>query len=369
MMLKRLGQAAAVLLFLALIAGADAAREGARLGLALAFHMAVPALFPFFVAGTMLQELGVIAALGRVCARLMHRVYGLPGTAAGALILAFGGGYPVGVQAAADLYRGGYLTAGQTERLLGFCNNTGPAFIVGVCGAGVFGSVKIGILLYVIHVFCALLTGLAMTFAGRGTPPAQLPPRTAPRAGFFSALVTACERAAQSCIKVAAFVTLFAVLSAMLQAYGVLDVLALHVFAPVCVLIGLPSEAAYPLVYGLLELTRGLAVLPEAGLPLRFALPLASMLLAFGGFAVWCQSISLTADTGLSLRRCMLGKTLHALLAGAVTVLLTTFAPQVVPAFSAGALVTPVLPLPMRIIPLVFILCTFTYGKLHRNQL
>ena len=38
---------AALFFFLALILGADAAREGARTGLSLSFQMAIPALFPF----------------------------------------------------------------------------------------------------------------------------------------------------------------------------------------------------------------------------------------------------------------------------------------------------------------------------------
>ena len=163
--------AAALALFSALIFGADAAREGARTGLSLSFQMAVPALFPFFVAGALLTDTGVAAALGRACAWPLWKLYGLPGESAGALVLGLTGGYPVGVQAAADLYAAGRLDKAQAEHLLGFCNNTGPAFIVGVCGAGVFGSVRAGLLLYALHILSALLTGLALTHPGRGAPP------------------------------------------------------------------------------------------------------------------------------------------------------------------------------------------------------
>lgn len=359
---------AAILLLLSLIFGANAAREGARAGLMLAFQMAIPALFPFFVAGTLLQETGVTAALGRVCARPMHLVYGLPGAAAGPLVLGFTGGYPVGVQAAADLHRAGYLSDAETERLLGFCNNTGPAFIVGVCGAGVFGSVKIGLILYGIHVLSALLTGLAMTSAGRGTPPRQAArPGSAP-VRFSSALVTACERAAQTSIQVAAFITLFAVLAALFEASGLLTACA-GLIAPLCGLLGMPRDAAWPLLCGALELTRGLAILPEAALPMRHALPVASVLLAFGGLSVWCQSISLAAHTGLSLRRCLTGKVLHATLAGTLAVLWCAAAPMAVPAFACGGSLLPLLPLPLRALPIVFILFTFTSGKRRRNRL
>ena len=171
-MKRRLPGLAALLFFLALILGADAAREGAKYGLALAFGTAVPALFPFFAASSLLGQTGVLAALGRVCARPMWKLYGLPGEAAGPLVLGLTGGYPVGAAAAADLHREGRLDAAQAGRLLGFCNNTGPAFIVGVCGAGMLGSVRTGLVLYAIHIAAALLTGLALTHAGRGRAPA-----------------------------------------------------------------------------------------------------------------------------------------------------------------------------------------------------
>ncbi len=360
--------AAALILFFALLAGADAAREGVRTGLSLSFQMAIPALFPFFVVSALLTDTGVTAALGRVCARLLWRLYGLPGEAAGALVLGLTGGYPVGVQAAGDLYAAGRLDKTQTERLLGFCNNTGPAFIVGVCGAGVFGSVQAGLVLYVLHTLSALLTGLAMTRPGHGAPPpAPRRPETA-RPSFSAALVHACERAAETSIKVAAFITLFAVFASLLDACGALHAFS-AVLAPVCRLFGMPADAAWPLTFGALELTRGLFVLPEAGLPQRFALPMASALLAFGGLSVWCQSLSLAAGHGLSLARCFCGKLLHAALAGTLTVFWCAVIPQPFPAFAPAEALFPVCPAWMQAAPIVMILLTITYGKVLRHRL
>ena len=56
--------------------------------------------------------------------------------------------------------RRGSITASEGERLLGFCNNSGPAFIIGAVGSGVFGSVKIGLLLYAVHILSELAAGL-----------------------------------------------------------------------------------------------------------------------------------------------------------------------------------------------------------------
>ena len=44
--------------------------------------------------------------------------------------------------------------------LLAFCNNAGPGFLLGVCGAGMFSSSRAGAALYLSHVAAALCAGL-----------------------------------------------------------------------------------------------------------------------------------------------------------------------------------------------------------------
>ena len=107
----------------------------------------------------------------------------------------------------------------------------------GVCGAGVFGSVRVGLLLYALHILSALLTGLALTHPGRGAPSPSAARRESPRLPFTSALVRACERAAETSIKVAAFITLFAVFASLLDACGALRA-CMAVLAPACRLAG-----------------------------------------------------------------------------------------------------------------------------------
>ena len=51
-------------------------------------------------------------------------------------LLGVTGGYPLGADAVARLRRSGALTREQAERALAFCNNSGPAFLVGAAGVG-----------------------------------------------------------------------------------------------------------------------------------------------------------------------------------------------------------------------------------------
>ena len=161
---------------------ADAVRVRAAAAEALVFcgSAVIPALFPFLAVSGLLISLGFGEWLGPRLAGLMA-LYDLPGSAGSALVLGLAGGSPVGARTAADLYRKGALTRDEAERLLGFCNNSNPVFLISVLGAGVFGSLRVGVYLWLIHILSALLTGFF--FRGRRAVHRAVP-KTLPSKGL-----------------------------------------------------------------------------------------------------------------------------------------------------------------------------------------
>ena len=124
------GGAAAVLALLLLIRGAAAA-QGVRDGIDLCVTSVIPALFPFFAASQLLVSLGAAEALGRAAGPLFRRLFGMDGAGAAAYLRGLIGGYPLGAKTAESLVRQGLLTPEDGALLLTFCNNAGPAFILG----------------------------------------------------------------------------------------------------------------------------------------------------------------------------------------------------------------------------------------------
>ena len=123
---------------LALMLYPQPSMEAAKSGLALCYNVIIPSLFPFFVLSSLVVELGLAGYLGRLLEGLMRPLFHVSGACASAFALGFIGGYPVGAKTAISLYENGMCTKTEAERLLAFCNNSGPAFILGVVGAGVF---------------------------------------------------------------------------------------------------------------------------------------------------------------------------------------------------------------------------------------
>lgn len=354
----------ALLFFIMLILFADTAKQGAEQGLNLAFSTAIPALFPFFVASTMLSETGMIKKIGYIFGGFMQKIYGFPKQCAGVLVLGLTGGYPVGVSAVAELYEKDDITKKQAEMLLGFCNNTGPAFIVGVCGVGLFRSVKFGVILYFIHIISALICGL---FFKQKQIKSEKITENHNNTDFSKAIVISCEKSAQTSIKVAAFLTFFSVLTAILNETGLFELLY-NAFNPLFEIINMPADILYPLFYGFFELTKGLCVLNDIYVPTWLMLCITSAMLAFGGLSVMCQSMSIAGAYGLSIKFCIIGKILHMIFAFIVTFIFSAFLPQRITVM-AGGLMLPTLAHKYTILVTIWILFILTTGKCKKNKL
>ena len=256
----------------------------------------IPALFPFLVVSSLLIALGFGEWVSPYLAGLMSPLFRLPGLASSALLLGLVGGYPIGAQTAADLYRQHLLSREETEQLLVFCNNSNPVFLISVLGVGIFGSVRAGIWLWLIHIFSALLTGLL--FRGRGAAADRRHPPAIPcrAVSLPSALVAAVRNSAGGMLSVCAFVTLFYVVAAPLKALG-------------------PHLGAA--LVGAVELFSLTPLLTCD----YFGFVLAAGCAGWGGLSVLCQTAAVLDGTGLSLRPCLLGKLLQGILSAGLAAL------------------------------------------------
>ncbi len=311
----------------ALVISPGEAINGAKDGLALCFNVIVPSLFPFFVLSSLVVDLGLAAYLGRAMEGLMRPLFRVSGSCAAAVALGFIGGYPVGARTALQLYEQGLCSKTEAERLLAFCNNSGPAFILGVVGAGVFGDSRVGLLLYLTHALASLLVGLLFRFYGgwerrRACAPRPKPIQTVTLPAAFTGAVS---RALQSTLNICAFVVFFAVVLRLLSAYG-----ALSGAAALLSLAGFEGEWARRLVAGLLELSSGVASL-QGGAGLAGRVSMAAFMLGWAGLSVHCQVLSFLVDSGLSARVYLAGKLCHGLIAAALTWGLTRLFPLSAP--------------------------------------
>lgn len=290
-----------LLLLTALIAASQGAVSGAKTALQTCASVIIPCLFPFFTVSLLINRLGLPVWLGTKLQKPMSLLFGVSGTGAGIFILGILGGYPVGATVIADLLQRGELQREEAKKLLTFCNNSGPAFLIGAAGIGVFRSSAAGLLLYVVHILAAVITGLFLS--GTHCPEAQPDKVFINSANLSSALPEAITKAAWQIVQICGYVVFFGTITGVLEEAGIFSA----IYGNLAVYTPLTLQHTRGLCMGLLELGCGIGAL--TGVPMTpQSLALCSLLTGFGGLSVCFQTGGVLQDTGIPLRYHLLGR-------------------------------------------------------------
>ncbi|MCC8182670.1 MAG: sporulation protein [Clostridiales bacterium] len=319
-MARKLMAGTAVVFALALLLFPQAGGDAARSGLALCGEVILPALFPYFVLSNLAVRLGLGQRLAELFDPVMEPLFHVSGAGSAALALGILGGYPVGAGTDRTLLEEGQLSREEAQRLLCFCNNSGPAFILAVAGNAVFGSAAVGIFLLVVHIVSALAVGMLL----RGAPlssSGRRRRRDPPPASAASLLPQAVKQALNASLQVSAYVVLFNIVIGLLQALP----------WPATISGSLLS----PLLSGLLELSNGVCALEPWS---RSALGLAvcAFLLGWGGLSVHCQTAALLDGSGLRLGPYLGAKLLQGTLSAGLALAGAQLMPELLPAALTG---------------------------------
>ena len=295
---------------LVLMLGSKYAISAAADGLGVCISVIVPSLLPFFVISSMLTAYGFPAAVGRRLEPVMRKLFGVSGEGAAAFFIGITGGYPLGAAALAVIYREGRLERDECERLLAFCNNTGPAFIIGTAGTGIFCSLRAGLELYAAHILAALIVGIL--FSGKSEMRGFVrPPASTPR--FPEALVGAVKSSALSVLNICAFVVFFSAVTGIFKGVGALDFVAgeLAFHLPVTL------RHTRALLTGFLELGSGITALSGCDAD-AVSMAVCAFILGWGGLSVHCQTMAAVSGTNLRLGRHFAGRAMHGIISAVI---------------------------------------------------
>ncbi len=278
-------------------------------GLSLCINVIIPSLFPYFVLSGLIVDLGMAERLGRVLAPVTRRLFRVGGACSAALVLGFVSGYPVGARTVLSLYGRGDCTKDEAERLLAYCNNSGPAFIFGVVGAAVFSDNTIGITLYIVHFITSILIGIFFGLLSSGKSSVKRQANYVKATSFTASFVNAIKAAFSSCLNICGFVIFFTVFIKLLTLSGIIPFAARQL-----AYLGIDAKSAEKLITGIIELTSGVWSLSGEATSLCKSAAMAAFMLGWAGLSVHCQVLSFLSGSGLSAKKYIIGRLVHGLL-------------------------------------------------------
>lgn len=296
--------------------------EAAKSGLQLCGNVIIPSLFPFFVLSSLVVQTGLTTYAGKLMEPIMRPLFNVSGECSVALVLGFIGGYPIGAKTVISLYNSKRCSKSEAERLLAFCNNSGPAFILGAVGAGVFSSGKVGLLLYFAHALASVCVG--MLFRGWGknaASPIKIEVSSSAHLPLYAAFVEAVKASCTSIFNICGFVIFFTVLIKIFYLTGLMPAIS-GIIGRVLAPLGFDKIWAERLITGLLEISSGVWTLKDVSGQFQSSLAMAAFMLGWAGLSVHCQVLSFVVGSGLKVGTYIFGKFLHGIIAAVFTFIL-----------------------------------------------
>lgn len=315
----------------------EPASQGVSRGLLCCASIIIPALFPFMVLSEFVVRTGLARAMGKIFAPVTRALFSLPGSSGASIFMSFIGGYPVGAKAACELYRRGELTLQEARRMMLFCVNAGPAFVISAVGAGMLGSAATGIVLFASHLAASLCIGIFLGIKakkpGKSSREEIHTPASLKPVPLSDAFVEATSSAASAMFSICAFVVFFFTLTSLVQESPVTGFLLNSAAS-----LGANREIAALIIPVTLEVTAGCTNIASAEI---LTIPLLAFCLSWAGLSVHFQVLSAAREIKVPAHTFVFYRFISGFIAMAFSSVIYALLPLDKAVFSSGDSVIP----------------------------
>lgn len=262
----------------------------------------IPSLFAFTVLAVYIQGSSVGRLLLKPFALPLAKLLRLDEELCGVILLSNIGGYPVGAKLLTGLVKSGRLSSQDASRLMCCCYGSGPAFVIGIVGARVYGNAAAGGIIFAACMLTSLIIAVSVCRRGErirlseGSEVAE------------KGLVGAVKSGASVMMTVCTMIVAFSVVIELLEITGI-SALSESLAAALGA-----KDGAGAVTGALLEISR----IRELAASEVWAAPMCGALLSFGGVCVILQVYAIT-EGAFSLKLFLISRVPAAVLCGALS--------------------------------------------------
>lgn len=254
----------------------------------------IPSLFPFMVLNEIILSSGLAKTLGNIFGRPFSKLLKIKKECSSAIISGMLLGFPLGTKSAVSLYTNGYISKEETEDLICFCSNTGPAFVLGFV-APILGNKSLAVIIYVSQLLAALVIALFLSHPKKENKTEHRP--HSPAQANLS-LTAAVINSVIPILNVCAFVCFFSCITCSLE--ELLSFLGLN-------------NTFTVFFSGLLELSNGIALAAELCGSFEASI-FSAFFIGWSGLSVILQSHSICSPNGICCKKFVAAKLIQGIL-------------------------------------------------------
>jgi len=274
-------------------------------------NVIIPSMLPLLTFADMLSKTDFTVIIGRILKKPMSKLFKLGGNTSCAFILGIISGYPTGAKTAVDLYKANKCSKKELESLLTFCNNSGPAFIIGVIGCCIFNNVLIGLILYGIHIISAITVGVLSCRRNKIQKDEFNKLQTTSVYRISDIFIDSVKNSCKSIAYICGFIIIFKILLTLFAQIPIIELLVENA--------GIFSG----ILFGMFEITAGLNALTSYTVDPKILFIICSFLIGWGGISVHFQALSFIKTADISSKRYIFSKIMQGLISSIIAFVLS----------------------------------------------
>ncbi len=280
-----------LLLAFMLIKQSEISANGVKRGLEMCVNKLIPAMYPFLFLSVFFVSSGIAEKCVKLIPNFFQRLLALPKVSFIIILMSILGGYPVGAKMTDKMLQKNKITKQQAQRLLLFCVNPGPSFVINAVGLYMLNSKQAGLIIFLSLVLATFTVMFFSRYIFDYSSELKTTDEELKNIGLWETAVSAVKESTEAMISVCSWVILFSCITDMLQSLPVSEGIKLFVTSVSEVTNGCQNAVNY--------------------LPI----PIIAGIIGFGGFCVHMQIMHTVIRTGMSVKLFVASRIIHASLA------------------------------------------------------
>ncbi|MBQ7308197.1 MAG: hypothetical protein IJW82_06705 [Clostridia bacterium] len=251
------------------------------------FNNVVPNMFPFMFFTSLLSFGNSFSFLINTIGKVFYKLFKAPLISGYIYLMSLLCGYPTGANLVGIFINKGMITQKQGNKILSFCSQSGPVFIVGTVGVCFNKSVKIGFIILSIHLISSIICGLIFRNF-------MIEKQNCISVNFVqnsdNVLYESMNKAVNNVFIVGWFIIIFYIFIDLVLSLKFTS----ELFCNLGNLLSLSPESIKAIFIAFMEITSGMKALSMTNLNSDILIILSSTLISFGGVSILTQTFAMS---------------------------------------------------------------------------
>lgn len=285
-------------------------------GIQLWFNIIFPSLFPFIVIINLIMNSRLVIYFNKLLNFIMYPLFRVNGIGSIAFLMGNISGFPLGAKIVADLEKKKYISPIESQRLISFCNNCGPIFIISaVCGS-MFNIPRLAWYIILIQLLSSISVGIIFRFYKYKNDNfnSNINELKIENISFSKNITSSINNAIETILHIGSFIIFFSVFIKFIQISNINSILNLF-FIPIENILSIHPNLKGSISYGFIEITNGLNYASGVYAPLLHKILLTNLIINWGSLSVHAQTLEVIKDTQIKFKTYLLAKGLQSIFA------------------------------------------------------